>query len=359
VAAVLRALRADQEPGEPSRRRYFYFAYLALREAPVAAGDRRLGGWHRAHGPGFRRVIPEFIEGMRHLHRGGSREAVRCVAHAVLDRALTVTEHPPAPHVRRHAGAHRHARSCRTLTVLTTNLWHDWPRFRLQRERLEAAARLIEDEHVDVALLQEVVRTPRLRADEWLAERLGLHCVYTRANGHEHGIGFEEGLAIVSRFPLYAPDLQVLAPGANPFTRRMALAALVESPCGAFLACSAHLALMPHRNAAQLAHLQDWVTNLAGAGPAIVGGDFNAHENSAQIRRAPPRLADAFRHVNPEPTPSRTNALAVGRPAAAPPADYLFRTRAMMRPVGADARHLETPGTRHSDHHAVVVTLAA
>jgi endonuclease/exonuclease/phosphatase family metal-dependent hydrolase len=277
----------------------------------------------------------------------------------LLDRALAVTERPSVPHVRPHAGAPRHARPCHTLTVLTTNLWHDWPRFRLQRERLEAAARLIEEEHVDVALLQEVARTSRLRADEWLAERLGLHCVYTRANGHEHGIGFEEGLAIVSRFPLATPDLQVLAPGANPFTRRMALAALVESPCGPFLACSAHLALMPHRNAAQLAHLQDWVTQLAGAGPAIVGGDFNTHENSAQIRRARRRgWLDTFRHVHPE-AGAVTHELRWpwGGLLLRHRLDYLFLHRGDAVWSVLDARHLETPGTRHSDHHAVVVRL--
>ncbi len=73
---------------------------------------------------------------------------------------------------------------CGQLTVLSANLWHDWPRFRRIKERLEDFARLAEREQADVILLQEVARTRAIRADEWLADRLGMVSVYSRANGH-------------------------------------------------------------------------------------------------------------------------------------------------------------------------------
>ncbi len=60
------------------------------------------------------------------------------------------------------------------LTVLSANLWHDWPRQHRWTERLEAVAQLAEDESVDVLLLQEVARTSALKADLWLGNRLGM-----------------------------------------------------------------------------------------------------------------------------------------------------------------------------------------
>lgn len=65
--------RLTKEPGELFQTPvYFYFAYLALRDAPVAGVA--IVAWVALAlaitWPEFpRRVIPEFIEGMRHLRR--------------------------------------------------------------------------------------------------------------------------------------------------------------------------------------------------------------------------------------------------------------------------------------------------
>ena len=50
-----------------------------------------------------------------------------------------------------------------TLTIMSANLWHDWPRYWRLEQRLETFARLVEAERVDILLLQEVSRTPTLR----------------------------------------------------------------------------------------------------------------------------------------------------------------------------------------------------
>jgi len=121
---------------------------------------------------------------------------------------------------------------CRGVVVLSANLWHDWPRHRRLLERMEVFARLVEAERAGIVLLQEVARIPGLRVDEWLAARLQMSHVYTRANGHERAIGFEEGLAIISRYPLSSPQLRQLNSRRNPFVRRLALSAVVDSPCG-------------------------------------------------------------------------------------------------------------------------------
>ena len=133
--------------------------------------------------------------------------------------------------------------------MLSANLWHDWPRHQRWPERLEAFAQLAEAVDADILLLQEVARTPTLKADLWLAERLGLAMASARANGDVEAIGFEEGPAILSRFPLGDVHLRQLSHGHNPLARRVALAAHVETPFGRLLVVSVHLGLVQRHNA--------------------------------------------------------------------------------------------------------------
>jgi|GEM_PF-4861417 len=91
------------------------------------------------------------------------------------------------------------------LTVMAANLWHDWPRQHRWAPRLQAVADLAVAYRVDIMLLQEAARTRTMGADEWLARALGMERAYARANGAARVIGFEEGLAILSRYPLREP----------------------------------------------------------------------------------------------------------------------------------------------------------
>jgi len=138
------------------------------------------------------------------------------------------------------------------ITVISANLWHDWPLRRRLSDRLESFAQLVESEGADVVLLQEVIRSPAICADDWLAQRLGMARVYTRANGDETAIGFEEGLAVLSRFPIQAPQRTSLGIRKG-FFHRMALAAEVVSPLGKLFAVSVHLGFLKGRNQRQWA----------------------------------------------------------------------------------------------------------
>jgi endonuclease/exonuclease/phosphatase family metal-dependent hydrolase len=142
------------------------------------------------------------------------------------------------------------------LTVLSANLWHDWPRQNRWSDRLDAVARLVDDVAADVVLLQEVARTRALGADEHLASRLGMAHVYARANGSLDAIGFEEGVAVLSRFPIAAVRLRQLGRTHNPLARRVALACELDTPMGAVLAVSVHLALPRRGNADQIRALR-------------------------------------------------------------------------------------------------------
>ena len=243
------------------------------------------------------------------------------------------------------------------LTIVTANLWHDWPRFRRLRDRLEAFARMVEQERADILLLQEVARTTTLHADLWLAERLGMNHAHASANGHAKN-GFEEGVAILSRFPVEDPQYCELQPRQAPFIRRLALSANLSSPSGDLLVVSAHLGQGRRRNAGQMAHLRRWIGQIGAERPALIGGDFNAREKTIQIRQAGDDWIDLFRHRHPtaDGTTYELN-WPWGRPLACFRFDYLF--------LGADAddwrlldaRRLPKHSPKHSDHRAVLARL--
>jgi endonuclease/exonuclease/phosphatase family metal-dependent hydrolase len=276
----------------------------------------------------------------------------------VIDQKLSVIE----PHCgeisaagSRRAPYHRND----AITVLSANLWHDWPRHRRLLQRLEAFARLVEIEEVDILLLQEVARTPDVHTDQWLAERLNMSYVYSRANGHHRGIGFEEGLAVFSRFPLKKPRHRHLEPTFRPFVRRLVLGAEVETPRVRLPVFSVHLSLLPSHNAAQVELLQDWVTSVAGSRSALIGGDFNVNEHAAQIADMKRTWLDVYRHINPKKdgTTHELRLFSRGR-ASRRRLDYIFFSPGAHHWEVLEAQHLDAPDGPHSDHRAVLAKIS-
>jgi len=270
-----------------------------------------------------------------------------------------VTEAPGKVLVQAMPAQESHEKGCQGLTVISANLWHDWPKRRRAVERLEVFARLVDEHHADVLLLQEVARTTGFRTDQWLAQRLGMAYVYSRANGHLGGIGFEEGLAVFSRYPLSQPVLRQLSPAKNQFVRRLALGAQIQSPCGSLMAFSVHLSLIGKQNADEATRLKDWVHEVSKERPALVGGDFNAGERSGQIKKLQRSWLDTFRLLNPF-TDATTHELhwPWGWPLRRERLDYIFLKAQSNHWMVLESRHLETPGERHSDHRAVLMRLA-
>ncbi len=197
-------------------------------------------------------------------------------------QAASVMEHPGS-YMMRGIPIEHADKNCGMITVMSANLWHDWPRYRRLPERLHAFAQLVEAEQIDILLVQEVANTHDLHSGEWLANRLGMAYIYSRANGHA-AIGFEEGLAVLSRFPLRSPQIRQLSSSRNPFVRRLAVGATVDTPCGELSAFSVHLGLIPRDNAEQHAQLRKLVNGNASGVPVVVGGDFNAAESNASDR---------------------------------------------------------------------------
>jgi endonuclease/exonuclease/phosphatase family metal-dependent hydrolase len=250
--------------------------------------------------------------------------------------------------------------SSETLTVISANLWHDWPQYRRLHQRLEDFSQIVEEENADILLLQEVARTPGLHADEFLAQRLNMAYAYARANGHRGTIGFEEGLAVFSRYPLQKPCLRQLTGNENPFVRRLALGAAVETPCGELLAFSTHLGLLNRQNAIQITELRKWVTEITHQGSAIIGGDFNAREDRPQIKQTQLEWVDTYRHLKTAGD-GVTHVLRgpCGKTWRKQRLDYIFlhSTNQPWRVI--ETRHIHTPQMPHSDHLAVVTRLVS
>jgi endonuclease/exonuclease/phosphatase family metal-dependent hydrolase len=247
---------------------------------------------------------------------------------------------------------------CREITVMSANLWHDWPRFRNIETRLESFARLVEQEGAEIVLLQEVARTRDFHVDSLLAERLKMSYVYSRSNGSAT-IGFEEGLGIFSRFPLLrTPLLRQVSRMANPFVRRMALGVEVMTPCGEILAFSVHLGLLRHPNARQQDELRHWIGQLTGLKSAVIGGDFNASDKSRRIRRLKSHWQDTFSLAEIQGL-SHTHTLRWpwGARLLNHRIDYIFLQPGKPEWTVKEVHHLDTPGQAYSDHRAVVARL--
>ncbi len=245
-----------------------------------------------------------------------------------------------------------------TITIVSANLWHDWPKHRNFTGRLESFAGMVKAENADVVLLQEVSHRSEIHVDQWLSEQLGMSSVYSRANGYASGIGFEEGLAVLSRYPIQNLYLQQLGSSSSVFVHRLAMGAKVQSPWGPFAAISVHLGLLKHHNVNQLSHLYSWLNSTLGSLPAVIGGDFNTHENSSHLTRIRSAWLDTFRHLHPH-ADGTTHELRSpwGSLVRRSRLDYIFLRPGKAHWKVIETRHLDGIAGPHSDHRAVLTRI--
>ncbi len=178
---------------------------------------------------------------------------------------------------------------------------HGHPDFKYLPQRLTLIASEIQRLEPDVVLLQEVPWTLKMgNGAEYLAGLIGMNYAYYRANGNKWAIFFEEGEAILSRYPLANLSFTELAPQVDFFEHRVVLHATAITPNGELDLFVTHLTDGEEGiNQAQVDSLRVFVERTATT-TAIVAGDFNARENEAHMVSLAGEWIDSFRFLHPE-----------------------------------------------------------
>lgn len=193
-------------------------------------------------------------------------------------------------------------RSPGPLRVLQLNMLHGFPRFAHLDARIDLIVDEIRRREADVVLLEEVpwtVDTGSVVSE--LARRTDMEHLFRRANGNRRAILFEEGDAILSRFPMRDVATTELPRGNHFFQHRIALAATLDTPWGPIRAVVAHLSGDSARSsAAQIEALRAFAGSPGYSG--IVGGDFNAREDSPALVALAQQWTDVLRAANPPDT---------------------------------------------------------
>jgi len=196
--------------------------------------------------------------------------------------------------------AFRSARSEGPLRVMSLNVLHDFPRFQSLADRLDLIAEEILHQDADLVLLQEVPWTLKVGdGTQRIAQKVGFNHLYLRAQGNRWAILFENGVAILSRFPLLDPAIKELTPREGFFVPRVALSAIAATPWGDLPVFVTHLASSDSDiNRGQAASLRDFIA-ARDNDRAIVAGDFNAEPNSPQILALTQEWIDSFHMAYP------------------------------------------------------------
>ena len=224
-------------------------------------------------------------------------------------------------------------RELQTITVATLNMLHGIPRF----EYLESRKQLILEElqrlAPDVVLLQEVpvFRNREEQIGPWLARGLGYSMAYGRANGRAL-LGFEEGEAVLSRYPIREVQRHVLLPKPGLVENRIVLRAVIDTPLGMLEVYNTHFSHRVNRDPLRQKQAADLILFLENTYrfrqlPAVIGGDFNAFPDSQPTRLLLEQgLVDAALQVDPPADGPTSWFRDITDPAATPKAriDYLF-----------------------------------
>ncbi|MGD9724971.1 MAG: endonuclease/exonuclease/phosphatase family protein [Nitrospiraceae bacterium] len=204
----------------------------------------------------------------------------------------------------------------RPLRVVTLNVLHDGPTsgFLNNGTRLEERMELVVSElhrlDPDIVALQEASHSRR-HGDvaQKVADALGLHKVFAPATEHIFSVpiidklivgvmGFKEGSAILTRFPITASYVYDLPRCRSRFEPRILLRADLKTPQGPLHVFSTHTAW---GDECQIERVGQIVREYEGPGHSILMGDFNAAETSKvlTILRDEAGFVDAFRAANP------------------------------------------------------------
>jgi endonuclease/exonuclease/phosphatase family metal-dependent hydrolase len=191
------------------------------------------------------------------------------------------------------------------LRVVSYNVLHGYPRFTDQEARLTDLGRALQQLSPDVALFQEAWCTQRHgclinRLATGQGPLVDYHLAYAGVNGSLRLIGFEEGLAVASRWPIERVTVDVLRPRERPWRRRAVLQVTVRLHDETWTFATTHLANLDA--AARIAQASSLATQLPAAGTLVLGADLNDPPGSPTVsaldaRGLEPLLGSARDHL--------------------------------------------------------------
>lgn len=230
----------------------------------------------------------------------------------------------------------------RPLRVVTYNVLHDGPASGFQdngshlEERLEMAIRELTALEPDIIALQEASQSRRHgNVPERIARGLGFHLVFAPATEHIFrfwpldklivGImGFKEGAAILSRFPIVSSEVHDLPRCRRFIEPRILLRAETSTPWGPLQIFSTHTA---RNDECQIERIGEIVAERRGEGPSLLMGDFNTLETAKVLTtlRNEAGFIDAFRSANPDdPGPTVWQRIEAEKPTVSRRVDFIF-----------------------------------
>ncbi len=168
------------------------------------------------------------------------------------------------------------------IRLFNLNVLHGYPDFEKQNHRYRDIVTEFKRLDADILVLQE---TWTVAPDGCMAERLGLELrcnfAYARANGLVSHIGFEEGGAILSRFPILEAKRIQLKPRSPWWENRVALQAKLDfQGLTTLTVVGVHLSNSPSADA-QAEYLLDI---LRESPPDFLVGDFNSLPDSQAVK---------------------------------------------------------------------------
>jgi endonuclease/exonuclease/phosphatase family metal-dependent hydrolase len=266
------------------------------------------------------------------------------------------------------------------LTAVTFNLLHGGATSGLTGDdqelelRLAMAAGELRRLSPDIVALQESsVSRRRGNVAARLAAQLGYAYAHAPATRRVFGIGildrlgvwimnFEEGPAVLSRFPIRGQTTYDLPRCAKFFDPRVALRVDVETPAGTLAVISTHTS----RDACQTRRIAELAQQARGALPALVMGDFNHVDTSEPIQALVREggFVDVFRAANPADTgatvwqrvdaPTPTASRRVDFMFLVPGTQYAAEVRSSRVVINAPRRLSDGRTLWPSDHYGVL-----
>jgi endonuclease/exonuclease/phosphatase family metal-dependent hydrolase len=170
------------------------------------------------------------------------------------------------------------------VRVVDFNVLFGIPDFEGQEDRFQDTLAVFRAVRPDVIVLQEAWDTTRHgNVARRLGEALRLNHVYARANGSRRWLGYEEGSAILSRFPILEARRVLLAPRRPWWECRIALVATLDLGDRLLTVAGLHCHHQDEGVAAEQA--RSLLGRLDRQGPVLLAGDFNAGSDSEAVRQ--------------------------------------------------------------------------